>query len=163
MSIKCIFLWSFNQYSTVTIYPFCITEGKQQPVHVSDNLKQVALTLLNRTTCRDQIDGYRYAQVVTDKMICASRGINGQGVCQVSDVVRNLTGNLWLFHTNLMLLGVSESATVTIFCRQFNYITGVTFWFHNFILLLRAYTQISSNLYAPICNLLPSQIDLVNK
>ena len=29
------------------------------------------------------MDGYSYGRVVTNKMICASAGVNGQGTCQV--------------------------------------------------------------------------------
>ena len=80
------------------MYPFFITEGKEYPKNFPDNLKQIALTLLDPATCRDQMDGYSYAIVITDKMICASRGISGQGICQVSDVVlRKFSVNTRLF------------------------------------------------------------------
>ena len=69
------------------MYPFFITEGKEYPRNFPDNLKQIALTLLDPATCRDQMDGYSYEIVITDKMICAGRGVSGQGVCQVSGVV----------------------------------------------------------------------------
>ena len=56
-----------------------------QPSSYPDSLQQVALTLLDPATCRDEMDGYRYALLVTDKMICAGRDVNGYGVCQVSE------------------------------------------------------------------------------
>ena len=87
--------WLLKIYN-VTFY---ITEEKFQTPNYPDSLQQVALTLLDPETCRDQVDGYRYGVVVTDKMICAGRDVNGYGVCEVSDVVfRNFTGNpgfLW--------------------------------------------------------------------
>lgn len=70
---------------------FYITEEKVQTPNYPDSLQQVALTLLDPATCRDQVDGYRYGVVVTDKMICAGRDVNGYGVCEVSDVVYSET------------------------------------------------------------------------